>query len=363
MPAGIHWPTWSRNTLDGDLMPRALLAALKASLAKLCILWSKEPAALVTPLIMPCTILEPTETIWLGRELTPLTTEDTSLDAALIPADAKDAPQEVTLDTAPTMADQILPGRAVTVEITLLIKFDAALTPELTRLLPHWMTFWIAGEIAPMILPGSCINQFTTLLTRLLTQVVVFVDTSLFQPLIVVQMLCNAVPRLPIRPRIPLIKAFRISIPSCPQFTPDNPLDMPLNNPMTIFGIKVGRAVRIPLISEDIRLKPVEMICGRCVRIVDAILPINCPKLCRRVGRFSWMPFQRFVRISFPVSRISGICSAIVLIKSLNKVLADDKSSGTVVIMPVPSAVRISPPFCMTSGICCIMPETNWVIA
>ena len=60
IPVTICFPTSFLNTLEGDLIPNAFLAAFKALLASPCILLNKDPAIAPTPPMIPFTMFDPT---------------------------------------------------------------------------------------------------------------------------------------------------------------------------------------------------------------------------------------------------------------------------------------------------------------
>lgn len=61
IPSGIAEPTTSRKSFDGELIPRADFAALRALLARDLRDENKPPEEEFTPALIPETILEPTE--------------------------------------------------------------------------------------------------------------------------------------------------------------------------------------------------------------------------------------------------------------------------------------------------------------
>ena len=164
IPGGIQRPTSSANTLDGELISKASLAASNKLFAKFLTLSVNQLQPEEIPFQIPVTMLLPIVAIWLGKPLKPFTILLTNPCAAEDAFDAKSAANCVTLVMVLTRCVHTLPGSCENHSVTLLIAFCAAVLAVESRLAPHCVTLLTTVTKCVHTLPGSCENHSVTLL-------------------------------------------------------------------------------------------------------------------------------------------------------------------------------------------------------
>src|SRR5690349_3440153 len=116
MPCGMNVPILSANSLEGLLMPRKLLAAFRAPLARFFSELNRAPAPFFTPLTMPITMFEPIDTNLPPQDLAVFHAELSLLEMVLATALIVELMVCQAEVTGPVIADLMLAHREAAVD-------------------------------------------------------------------------------------------------------------------------------------------------------------------------------------------------------------------------------------------------------